>query len=117
MLTDRLNTTEGFREVNQGSTRLTGSATDAAYAPDGQDGKVGRNTFRAPGLALFNLAIVKKFRFEEERNLEFRSEFFNLFNRTNYGVPMRILESPGFGRAVDTAVDSRRVQFALKLNF
>jgi len=117
MLTDRLNTMEGFREVNQGSTRLTGPVTEAAYAPDGQDGKVGRNTFRAPGLALFNLAIIKKFRFDEERNLEFRSEFFNLFNRTNYGVPVRILETPGFGRAVDTAVDSRRVQFALKFNF
>ncbi len=116
-LTDRLNTTDGFSEVNQGSTRLTAPSTGSFYAPDGQDGIVGRNTFRAPGLALFNLALVKKFKFSEEGNLEFRSEFFNLFNRTNYGVPVRILEAPGFGRAVDTAVDARRVQFALKLNF
>ena len=33
------------------------------------------------------------------------------------GVPVRFLEAPGFGRAVDTITPGRRIQFALKYNF
>ena len=30
-----------------------------------------------------------------------RAEFFNLFNRANFGIPVRLLEAPGFGLAID----------------
>jgi len=124
VLTDRLNTRAGLGYGDGGPVFLqrpagigANSLDTSLLAPAGSNGAEGRNTFRARGIASFDLAVFKKFRFDEMRNLEFRSEFFNLFNRTHYGVPVRILEAPGFGRAVDTALDSRRVQFALKFNF
>jgi hypothetical protein len=118
VLTDRLNTLDGFAQGTGGSTILVPpSSLTTVIAPSGQNGKVGRNTFRAPGIAAFDMAVVKMFRTSEQGNVEFRAEFFNLFNRTHFGVPVRILEAPGFGRAVNTSLNSRRVQFALKLNF
>ena len=41
----------------------------------------------------------------------------NALNRANFGVPVRYLEAPGFGRAVSTVTPGRRVQFALKYVF
>lgn len=118
VLTDRLNTLDGFTSGTGGSTILIPPASlTTLIAPSGQNGKVGRNTFRAPGIASFDMAVLKMFRFSEQGNVEFRAEFFNLFNRTHFGVPVRILEAPGFGRAVNTSLNSRRIQFALKLNF
>jgi hypothetical protein len=44
-------------------------------------------------------------------------DFFNFINRANFGVPVRFLEAPGFGRATETVTPGRRVQFALKYSF
>ncbi|HMV49591.1 MAG TPA: carboxypeptidase-like regulatory domain-containing protein, partial [Blastocatellia bacterium] len=82
-LTDRLNSLSGVRKVNSGSTRFEfPTALDAQRAllavaeANGAEanGVVGRNTFRAPGIAAFDLAINKNFRFTEFQNLEFRTE-------------------------------------------
>jgi hypothetical protein len=78
---------------------------------------VGRNTFRADKLWLTNLAVIKTIRFSEQFKLVFRAEVFNLFNRANYGIPVRFLEAPGFGKATDTVTPGRRIQFGLKLVF
>jgi hypothetical protein len=83
----------------------------------GQDGAVGRNTVRADGIVDWDLAINKHFRFTETQHLEFRTEIFNLLNRTNYGIPIRTLLSPGFGSSIDTATPARVIQFALKYSF
>ena len=86
-------------------------------APLGQDGRVGRNTFRAGSYLDTNLAIVKTFRARESRSLVFRTEIFNLIDRANFGVPVRHLEAPGFGRATSTLTPGRRIQFHLKFSF
>jgi hypothetical protein len=117
VLTDRLNTVAGFNQEQSGPILLVAPAGTALLAPWGQNGAVGRNSFRAPGVATFDMALLKLFRFAEQRNVEFRTEIFNLFNRTHYGIPVSVLEAPGFGRAVNTSVDTRRIQFAVKLNF
>jgi hypothetical protein len=44
-------------------------------------------------------------------------EIFNFINRANFGVPVRLLEAPGFGAATDTLTPGRRVQFTLKFMF
>jgi len=117
-LTDRLNTTSGLTSTDEGRQPVLLTATDtfSLLAPVGQDGRIGRNTFRAGGLALVDLAVIKQFKFGGQR-LGLRAEFFNLFNHSNFGIPVRLLEAPGFGLATRTVTPARRIQFALKYEF
>ena len=116
-LTDRLNGTVGFSDVGKNEVRFQFLDPLSQFAALGHDGAVGRNTFRAPGMATLDLATSKRFRFIENQSLEFRAEFFNLFNRTHFGMPIHQVDFPGFGRSVSTFVPARTIQFALKYNF
>jgi hypothetical protein len=119
-LTDRLNTTEGIVVTgdNRQPLRLTVNPfLNTLLAPPGQNGSIGRNTFRAGNLLLVNLAIIKNFAITKRQMLNFRAEIFNLTNRANFGIPVRFLEAPGFGQATDTVTPGRRIQFALKYSF
>jgi hypothetical protein len=53
----------------------------------GTFGNVPRNALRGPNFRQFDLIFNKRFRFSETTNLEFRTEIFNVFNRTNFDVP------------------------------
>jgi hypothetical protein len=61
-----------------------------AYTP-GQAGSVrrvgnlGRNTERTPGTSNFDFNILKRTRISETKSLEFRTEFYNVFNHPQYG--------------------------------
>lgn len=122
-LTDRLNTTSGLlQDPVQGDRRIQLSLAPginpfALLAPDGSDGAVGRNTFRAPGIINFDVSLTKYLIRNERYNFYFRTEVFNLFNRTHFGIPERILESPAFGTSVRTIIPARTIQFAMKLSF
>jgi hypothetical protein len=83
----------------------------------GEDGQVGRNTFRAGNVFELDMAFVKIFRIDEARAFVVRTEVFNLTNRANFGVPVRFLEAPGFGQTTSTLTPRRRVQFFLKYLF
>lgn len=85
-----------------------------ALQPFGSFGDAGRNILEGPGSAVFNMSLVKNFRWVERWNLQFRSEFFNLFNRTNYDLPDAFLGSPTFGQ-ITSAGAPRHIQFGLKL--
>jgi hypothetical protein len=117
-LTDRLDRTDGLSVTGEGRQPLVLRTENpfSLLATVGSDGRVGRNTFRAGGLALVDLAVMKQFRFGTQR-LGVRTEFFNLFNRTNFGIPVRLLEAPGFGLATRTLTPARRIQFSLKYEF
>jgi Carboxypeptidase regulatory-like domain len=82
-----------------------------------QSGAVGRNTVRGDGLVNLDLALSKRFRFTESRALVFRTEFFNVLNRANFGLPIRVIGAPGFGSSVETIMPARVIQFALKYGF
>lgn len=121
-LTDRLNSTNGIihSSASGDSVQLSlapGTNTFDLLAADGADGAVGRNTFRAPGQVTFDLSITKFLNFSDHYRVQARTEIFNLFNRTNFGIPVRILESPGFGRSTYTTTPPRTIQFALKFSF
>lgn len=117
-LTDRLNSTTGIVLTGDRSRPLRLTVDPSTLlAPVGQDGQVARNTFRAGNLWLANGSLIKTVNFSEHTKLIFRTEVFNLFNRSNFGIPVRFLESPGFGRATDTVTPARRIQFGLKLAF
>ena len=79
-------------------------------------GNVGRNSFRAPGFAQWDFAANKSFRIREGIKVQFRSEFFNLLNHTNFGIPNTRTTDAAFG-TIRTTYPSRQIQFALKLLF
>lgn len=117
-LNDRLDSTTGLTFVESGPTRIIAPTNiRPLFGVPGASGRVGRNTFRAQGLANVDLAVIKKFQFTERHRLDIRVEFFNLFNRANYGIPVRQLLFPGFGQSTDTRTPMRTVQIALKYNF
>ena len=80
-------------------------------------GFIGRNTLRGDGFINLDMALAKNFRFNESQALEFRTEVFNVLNRTNYGLPIRTIGAPGFGSSIDTVNPARIIQFALKYSF
>ena len=79
-------------------------------------GDAGRNAFRAPGLEQWDLAADKSFHIRERTSLQFRSEFFNVLNHTNFGLPTAITTNAAFG-TIRTTYPARQIQFALKLLF
>ena len=83
-------------------------------------GTLGRNTFRGPGYHDFDFALIKDTPFGHRGNaefgtLEFRAEFFNLFNIVNFGLPSNIVRGSGFGIISKTSGTSRQIQFSLKV--
>jgi hypothetical protein len=117
-LTDRIHNTGGLTVIDERQQKLsfTGNPT-TLFAAIGQNGAVGRNTFRASGVAKTDFTLIRNFRVRENQSLVFRAEAFNLWNRTHFGVPVRILEAPAFGRSVSTALPARQIQLALKYLF
>jgi hypothetical protein len=80
-------------------------------------GNAGRNIARGYPTYTTDFGLHKAFPlWKEGRNLEFRSEFFNLFNHTNFGIPNSDRASSSFGRITST-FPARMVQLALKLTF
>jgi len=117
-LTDRLNTTNGLVFTGSRQQPLVLTVDPATLlAPVGTDGAITRNTFRAGGLVELDLAASKRVHLKGAHTLLFRCEIFNLTNRANFGVPVRYLEAPAFGRATRTITPGRRVQVSLKYEF
>jgi hypothetical protein len=89
-------------------------------------GNAGRNIVRGPGLQNWDFSIFKTFPIREEKRVEFRAEFFNIWNHVNplLGPAGAISEepqavefgTPQFGFPV-AARDPRFIQFALKFYF
>jgi hypothetical protein len=86
----------------------------------GTFGTAGRNIIRGPGFASVDLSLLKNFRLpwftSDGSNLQFRAEFYNLFNRTNLNNPNNNFISSQFGR-INSAGDPRIIQLALRLSF
>ena len=79
-------------------------------------GDLSRNAFRAPGFEQLDFSVDKSFPIREGMRLQFRSEFFNLFNHTNFGIPDTKTTDAAFG-TITTTYPARQIQFALKLIF
>ena len=88
----------------------------------GRFGTLGRSPFRGPGFRDFDMALIKDTAFGHRGNgelaiLQFRAEFFNIFNEVNFSLPSNIVRGSGFGVISKTAGPSRQIQFSLKLNY
>jgi hypothetical protein len=80
-------------------------------------GNAGRNIARGYPFHQTDLGLHKAFPlWSEERQIEFRGEFFNLFNHTNFGIPNSTRSSSAFG-TIRSTFPARQIQFALKLVF
>lgn len=87
--------------------------------PNGCFGNAGKNILEGPGEKTADLSLRKVFNFTEQKNLEFRAEFFNAFNHAVFQQPdSSITDGPGAaGVITDTVIPQRQIQFALKFHF
>jgi hypothetical protein len=118
----------GFNQANAGTSPAGGDRPDLTrpglvpqdnHNPDaafdrtwftpalaGRVGTSGRNQYYGPALEDFDLAVTKSFplgnRLGEQTRLQFRSDFFNLFNHPNFANPISDLSNPNFGRITQT---------------
>jgi hypothetical protein len=63
------------------------------------------------------MVLQKNFKIRESQQVEFRAEFFNLFNHPNFGLPATNPDVPGGNSITNTATDNRQIEFALKYTF
>jgi hypothetical protein len=79
-------------------------------------GNAGRNILIGPGIQQWDVSVIKRNPVTEKMNLEFRAEFFNMFNHPNFGTPGATIATDAFGR-LTSAASPRDIQFGLKLKF
>jgi hypothetical protein len=86
-----------------------------------QFGNARIGNLRGPDLVSFDFVLQKNFKIHESQQLEFRAEFFNIFNHPNFGLPgggsQIAVDVPGGAAITNTATDNRQVEFALKYTF
>ena len=82
----------------------------------GKFGNAGTGTLVGPGLGNFDMGLYKDFSFSERRKLQFRSEFFNVFNHPNFGNPTTVVGSGNYGR-ITSALDARIIEFSLRFQY
>jgi hypothetical protein len=82
----------------------------------GQFGNEGRNVVQGPGYQQWDFSAIKNVPIRESKTLQFRAEFFNLFNHANFRLPNNDISSPNFGK-ISEALPGRLVQLALKFLF
>jgi hypothetical protein len=101
----------------------------------GTVGNLGRDTLTGPGLANADVSVLKGTQVSERLHAQFRVEFFNVLNHTNFATPnpvvftsgptqgsaanqtTAVVTSPTAGVITATATTSRQIQFGLKLLF
>jgi hypothetical protein len=83
----------------------------------GDFGQLGRNLIAGPKQINTDLSIMKDIPVTERQRVEFRAEFFNLFNNVNFANPVNIASSANFGQIASTTTGPRVIQFALKYTF
>ncbi|MDA2934222.1 hypothetical protein MYX82_07750 [Acidobacteria bacterium AH-259-D05] len=140
--------------ANNNPVREDGRDPDQYFDPSAftlQDpgfyGDLGRNTVIGPGVSTFDFSLFRNTELAEDVTLQFRAEFFNIFNRANFGaldnrvfnrartedVPCSVHGSTGddtgcsrlvsatirptAGRITSTRTTSRQIQFGLRLIF
>lgn len=130
-----------FLPIGENGLRYLNPAAFATPAV-GAYGNLPRNFLKGPQFHQFDLTVQKRFAITETANIEFRTEFYNLFNRANFSNPPASLpntlgsgaasQQPGtpfgasagqfgvinstVGRTVGLGTN-RQIQFALHLNF
>jgi hypothetical protein len=88
-----------------------------SFPAAGTVGTTGRNAFTGPGYWNFDFSLYKNFRVTEQVKIQFRSEFFNVFNHPIMDEPTVNLSMADFGRITEQRNTPRVMQFALRIDF
>jgi carboxypeptidase family protein/TonB-dependent receptor-like protein len=120
--------------VQSGQPIPSSGGTDLAGAIGTDIGNVGRNCLRGPRQVNVDFSIARSLRVTESKQMEFRVEFFNVFNHVNFANPISDLNAvisaggkldpngqivtPGsFGRIISTSSNPRLVQLVAEFRF
>jgi hypothetical protein len=79
-------------------------------------GNAARNSLVGPDNINLDLTAAKRIPLEKA-NLQFRAEFFNVLNHSQFSIPASTIGSAGVGTITSTSHPARQIQFVLKLNF
>lgn len=120
----------GVNAINPNWTPSTGYLNPNAFQQpaDNTFGNLGRDKIYGPGFWNIDFSLTKNFELTEKLKLQFRSEFFNVFNHPNFALPQASFGSPTFGLLTQTpdvaqgnpglgGGGPRVVQFGLRLQF
>ena len=103
--------------ANHGANQWINPACFVA-PPQGELGNASRVPVTGPGFVNTDFSVLKQFALPWENiGLNFRAEFFNLFNHPQFGLPVNDINALGFGSVNSTVNNPRLVQFGLKLTF
>lgn len=95
-----------------------GAVNNPTFDPAHPFGNTPRNFLTGPGQKNVDLSVIKFFPITETVRAEFRTEFFNIFNWTNFANPNSNIAVPAtFGRITSTSTGPRVIQFGFKLKF
>jgi hypothetical protein len=118
---DRAKTTGVSMDPPDGSDQTVWFNPAAFAAGDiGTFGTIPRGAYFGPSTFYFDMGLSKNVRFSNDMGMQFRAEFFNIFNQVNFGNPATGLNSATFGRITGTHAnqgDPRIMQFGLKFVF
>jgi hypothetical protein len=106
--------------ANCGDGHLTGciSASSFAVAAPFTYGNAGRNIVKGPGLFATDFSVFKNVPLKTERaHLQFRFEFFNIFNTPSFNQPTAVFGTATFGNIGSTLIPNRQFQVAAKILF
>jgi hypothetical protein len=93
------------------------STTAFAFPGAGVLGNAARTVGDGPGLINVDVSMLKDFRITEKRYLQLRGEFYNLFNRPNFGLPNGSRGVPAFGTINSTRTPGRQIQIGARFVF
>ena len=85
-------------------------------APAFTFGNTGTGTVEGPSLQIWDLSLYKDFHITEKYRAQFRVEFFNAFNHTNFFNPGATFGTGSFG-VITRSRDARQIQFGLRFDF
>jgi hypothetical protein len=78
---------------------------------------VGRNIPRVPAQSNSHFSVAKRFPLPESKSLDFRADFFNLFNHASRDNPNRDISMSDLGKILSFGSSPRTIRLSLKLHF
>ncbi len=109
--------TPAARGVNSTAAQRNSNSSGYALVQPliGQYGTLGRNVLHLNGLTQFDWVVMKNTAVRENVKVQFRADFFNIFNNTSFAGFQNVLSSPAFGTYQATDTRPREIQLGLKL--